>query len=555
MASSAGNSVSEYLAGVYAMLDRHPQLTEKALIELAGGTDGPSAQHGAVLLAARRYRSGNSSGAVDALAVHLRERGPLPVQALLLLMILREAVGQAEEIPGDLLAYGCTAIQSGEEPAVGAEAVSLALVEDAKGAMRLIQDTRAVQRSAAAYERIATGLPRPVGISHPDDSRLRVGIIVANLVDHLVAYSNRALFFARYLDASRYRLFVYSSENMCHRQRVLPFPHGAPPSAATSPAYQAELRARGIPLFLTPHEGTLIDAAQRLAEQLARDGIDILLLQSGVTMPVDWLACRLAPAPVKMQIHIGLSALVPGLDLTLFDNAVNLERERFAWPAGAGEPRLMRRGTDLDALDVQAPLNRSMHGIPADAVVIGVLSNDLAKRLSGDYLMTLIRVLKLRPQAWFMPVGGSHLPETAQRLLAENGVISRVVHLPAQRQVGSALKVMDVYAAEFPVSGSQSVVEAMGCGLPVAAMCVGASHYASIGADLIGRDAAITEATPEAYTARLLDWVDHPDTRRQAGASMRRRAEAEFHVKDFVRQVCETGEVLFRRKNGTCLNA
>lgn len=555
MAPPAGNSVGEYLAGIYAMLDRHPQLTEKALLELAGSADGQSAQHGAVLLAARRYRSGNSAGAVDALAAHLRERGPLPVQALLLLMILREAVGQAEEIPGDLLAYGCAAIQSGEDQAVGAEAVSLALVEDAKSAMRLIQDPKMVQQAAAAYERIATGLPRPVWVPHPDDVQLRVGIIVANLVDHLVAYSNRALFFARYLDATRYRLFVYSSENMCHRQRVLPFPHGAPPSVTTSPAYQAELRARGVPLFVTPPEGTLIEAAQRLAEQLARDGIDILLLQSGVTMPIDWLACRLAPAPVKMQIHIGLSALVPGLDLTLFDNAVNLERERAAWPAGAGEPRLMRRGTDLDALDRQPPLDRASLGIPGDAVVIGVLSNDLAKRLSGDYLMTLTQVLEARPQTWFMPVGGSQLPEPAQRLLVEHGVLSRVVHLPAQRQVGSALKVMDVYAAEFPVSGSQAVVEAMACGLPVAAMCVGASHYASIGADLIGRDAAVTEATPEAYEARLLDWVDHPDSRRQAGASMRCRAEAEFHVKDFVRRVCETGEALLRRKNGTCLNA
>jgi len=115
--------------------------------------------------------------------------------------------------------------------------------------------------------------------------------------------------------------------------------------------------------------------------------------------------------------------------------------------------------------------------------------------------------------------------------------------LPAWYRTGD----LYLHLAWFESCGNTQI-EAMACGLPVAALCVGASHYASIGADLIGPAAAIPEGTPDAYAARLQDWVDHADRRREAGRAMRQRAQAEFHVKDFVRQVCETGEAIFRRK-------
>ncbi len=543
------NPVAHYLSDIYLLLDRQPNLTTGTLRKLAASEDGQTAMNGAILLAARQYRTRQYADAAQILSTHLHTRGYLPMQAVLLLLALRDTVGETAAIPNDLLTYGCGAVQRGEGIA-GAEAISLAFVEDARMSMHLIQTPAAIRQAARSYESIAANLRRPTAIPHAD-SPLRVGIVVANLVDHLVAYSNRALFFARFIDPSRFRLFVYSSENMCRRLRMLPFPHAAPPSTLTAPSYLAELHDRNVPVFLTPTDCPLLDAAQSLTDQIARDGIDVLLLQSGVTMPIDWLACRLAPVPVKMQIHIGLSALVPGLDLTLFDNAVNMEREKTSWPDGTGEVCLMRRGTDIDALDRQEPLARDTAGIPEDAVVIGVLSNELTARLTGAYLEVLSRVLRERPQAWFMPVGGAQLPEAAQQYFMQCGVLQRVVHLPAQHQVGRALKMMDIYASEFPVSGSQAVVEAMACGLPVAALRAGVSHYASIGADLIGPDAAIPNHTPEAYAERLREWIDHPDQRQQAGASMRRRALSEFHVRDFVHHVCDTGQRLFNQKKST----
>ena len=265
-------------------------------------------------------------------------------------------------------------------------------------------------------------------------------------------------------------------------------------------------------------------------------------------MPIDWLATRWAPAPVKLHIHIGSPLYQRGIHATFFDNSVNLERERATWPEYAGKLVLLRKGTDIDALDAQPALSRATLGLPPKAVLIGVLSNHLDKRLSPGYLDVIASVLAAEPETAFVAIGGRELPPQAVSHFKAAGLLHRAHHIPSQRQVGAALKLLDIYASEFPIGGSQSVMEAMACGLPVVAMRHGAAHAECVASDIVGPPVAIESNDPDAYRNLLLRWIRDPVARRDAGENLRKRAQTHFSIHDYVNQVCTFGAGLLAEK-------
>jgi glycosyltransferase involved in cell wall biosynthesis len=80
-----------------------------------------------------------------------------------------------------------------------------------------------------------------------------------------------------------------------------------------------------------------------------------------------------------------------------------------------------------------------------------------------------------------------------------------------------------VFLNEYPEGGATSVVEAVGCGVPVVAMRAGERHAEAIGAYLVGPDAV---RTPDrgAYWALVESWVTRPLTRSLSGQAQRLRA-------------------------------
>ena len=239
----------------------------------------------------------------------------------------------------------------------------------------------------------------------------------------------------------------------------------------------------------------------------------------------------------------------PGLNLTLYDNAVNMEREKAFWPDDAGEVRFLRQGTDIDAFDALPAAARPEYGLPEKAVLIGVLSNHLEKRLSEAYLDAIGGVLQRNASAWFVPIGGNGLPPHAGEHLEGFGVLERVRAIPVQREPGRALKMLDIYANEFPVGGSQAVVEAMVCGLPIVAMRSDTTHVGSTGADIVGPPHAIEQPDAAAYERLLERWVNDAGSRKAAGAAMRMRALKEYSIRDYVRRVAQMGAEIAARNN------
>jgi len=377
---------------------------------------------------------------------------------------------------------------------------------------------------------------------------LEVALLVPNLVDHVVAYTKLVLLFARHADPKRCRLRVYVSENSARRHAPL-FPAGCtnPGSDETGAETLRELRALGIPVFVAPRSLGFIDAAHLLAHRLEADGIDALILQTGIAFPIDWLAGFWARIPVKVSIHIGTSLFLPGLDATFYDNPSNIERESEAWEPEMGGRMLLRQGTDIEGLREQRPIERSRFGVPADAVVIGTLSNHLRRRLSEPYLRVVATVLRQCPNAWFLALGDKAVPH-AMDFFKSCGVADRVRFAGKQTHVGEALKLLDVYANEFPVGGSQSVIEAMACGIPVVAMKWGDGHPESAGAEIVGGSYAIAERDPESYAGLLRCWVESPDERKAAAVALRERAERLFSARYYVASLLSHLEGGYRAK-------
>ena len=436
---------------------------------------------------------------------------------------------------------------------LGMEAASAAMVLDAQADYELTRTPETLREVARLYEQVACRhLPSP-SPSRPSLRRkngpLRVALLVPNLVDDVVAYTKRVLQFARHADSARYLLNVYVSENSTRRTSPL-FPVGClnPGSEQTGAGTLRKLRDREIPVFLTPRSLPFVEAAGVLASQIEEDGMDMIILQTGIAFPIDWLATSLARIPVKVGIHIGTSLCLPGLDATFYDNPANIEREAVIWEPDMGARLLLRKGTDLDEINTLCPPDRSRFGIPPQAVVIGTLSNHLHRRMSPAYLHAIASVLRERPNAWFLAFGADAVP-AATAFFESQGVAGRIRFGGRKERVGEALKSLDVYANEFPVGGSQSVIEAIACGVPVVAMKWSDAHPESAGAEIVGGRHAVPARDTEAYAALLRHWIDVPSARAIAARDLQARAHKLFSAQKYVTSLLQQTATIYWEKH------
>ncbi len=501
--------------------------------------------------AAQFVRSGNTEAAIRSLALTRDRLGFMPLAVLSGLLDICLAARREQEGAHHCLQFGREALAMGYEE-LGLQAIYAAMVLDAQGEYELTRDPKALCNVAELYEQVARRhQPQGVAAASVDASwrgPLRIGMMVPNLVDDVVAYTKQVLQFVRHADPERFRMHVYVSENSARRDAPL-FPVGCtnPGSDVTGAETLRELNALNVPVFTAPRSLNFLAAAQLLARRLELDKIDVLILQTGIAFPIDWLAAFWAQVPVKVSMHIGSSLFLPGLDATFYDNPANIERESNVWEPEMGERLLLRQGTDIDALREQQPAERSRLGIPRDAVVIGTLSNHLRRRLSTQYLDTVASVMRECPNAWFVAFGDGAVPR-AEEFFESRGLADRVRFPGKQTRVGEALKVLDVYANEFPVGGSQSVVEAMACGVPVVAMKWDDGHPESAGAEIVGGRYAIVRRDAASYAALLRHWVEAPASRKAASTEFRQRAERLFASRNYVTSLLEHAEDLHRGK-------
>ncbi len=425
---------------------------------------------------------------------------------------------------------------------VGLEAASAAIVLDSKGEFNILKTPAKLLQLAGVYERAAGALPALEPAALSPGPPWRVALVVSNIVDHVVAHTKTALHFARYADREKYALSLFSSENLSGRRHPQ-FPFGCAHfhSEQTGENSIREMRRLGVPVTLMPRDATFTQTAALLSRALTEAGTHFAVFQSGFASPIDWLAARLAPVPVKAAIHIGCSLFNSGIAVTFFDNPANIERETPFWPASAGEREVRPLGVDIDELDRLKPLDRGRFGLPEDALIFGCLSNHLDKRMSAPFIQVVADALVAHPKAWFVAFGQGELQEQ-RAFFQARGLDARVVFAGPQLVSGSALKLLDVYVNEFPVGGCVAALEAMACGVPVVAMRAGPAHAESAAAEAVGRQYAVSSYDPAAYSRLLGHWLKDPAARNQAAMQMRAKAAQKHHVRDYVAGVLETCE-------------
>ena len=138
----------------------------------------------------------------------------------------------------------------------------------------------------------------------------------------------------------------------------------------------------------------------------------------------------------------------------------------------------------------------------------------------------------------------------AKAFFVSRGVADRVRFGGRQACSGSALKVLDVYANEFPVGGSQSVIEAMACGIPVVALRWSDAHAESAGANAVGLGSAIPGPDIDAYRSLLRHFVCNAAARAKTAGKMTRRVEEHYSVRTYAGMLLDMGlEALDRQSH------
>lgn len=510
----------------------------------------------------RLSRAGQINEAWSLIVNSRQQFGTIPLHLVMKLLFLAVRTGRSQDAAYECLGVACDAVRSGNYN-LAMEAVFSGLTLDQDGHAEIAASPELALDISRLYEHIANsiapGLPTN-NLEHNAASRrlgeisrgrpVRAAMIVPNMIDYTVAYTKRILYFARYLDPAKYKLRVFVTENMSMRDpESCTFPYGCTghTTETSGRATMQELRERRIPVHIASRTSGFIESAITVARQLEEARIDIAIFQGNLICPIDWLACRLASVPVKCAIHNGTSMMVPGMSAVFVDNPENIEREGDMWLPDAGERIVLAKGTDIEETDRQQPLSRAEFGIPGNAVAIGTLSNHLQTRMSEPYMRAIAEILRAHPIAHFMALGSETLPEKTA-FFKTLGVAERVHFCGKQTNPAAALKMLDIYAGEFPAGGSQSVIEALACGLPVAAVWWSKAHHESVSARVVGEEYAIPNRDVNAYCRLISSWIKDAALREKAGRAMRERAERLYSASAYVTTLMDTAGKLLLSK-------
>ncbi|MFI5282285.1 MAG: glycosyltransferase [Candidatus Dormibacterales bacterium] len=163
---------------------------------------------------------------------------------------------------------------------------------------------------------------------------------------------------------------------------------------------------------------------------------------------------------------------------------------------------------------------RRLMGLPEDAKVVGTVGRLAPQKAPGD-MVAAFEAMD-RPNAYFVWVGDGPLRERMVRLIERRNLSRRFVLLGERRDVGALLPGFDAFALSSLYEGLPcSVVEAMTCGIPVAATAVNAVPEVVVP----GRTGLLVPPGAPAQLGRALAYLlDHP----AEGLRMSRAARAQL---------------------------
>jgi glycosyltransferase involved in cell wall biosynthesis len=192
--------------------------------------------------------------------------------------------------------------------------------------------------------------------------------------------------------------------------------------------------------------------------------------------------------------------------------------------------------------DVRAGL-----AIPADALLVGILSALRPEKQIDTFLRAAARVAQQLPAARFLLIGDGNERQKLEALARTLGIAGRVIFAGDRRDVPDLLAALDVFVlSSLTESFPNAVLEAMAASKPVVATRVG-------GTPELVEDGATGYLVPvgddAAMAARVLELASDRALRRCMGAAGRVRAEREFTPAQMARKLDDLYQRLLVRRN------
>ncbi len=210
-------------------------------------------------------------------------------------------------------------------------------------------------------------------------------------------------------------------------------------------------------------------------------------------------------------------------------------------PIGVREDkiRLICNGVDVERF---RPHDTRAAVLPAgfadtDAIVIGTVGRLEAVKDQLTLVKAFVELVEQLPNARHLRlvmVGDGALRVPIEALLMETGLQDQVWLAGARNDVPELMAAMDLFVLPSLAEGiSNTILEAMACGLPVVATRVGGNG--ELVAD--GETGALVDRNdPVAMAQALAGYVQDDAQRRRHGAAARQRAETEFSISGMVAQ-------------------
>jgi glycosyltransferase involved in cell wall biosynthesis len=196
--------------------------------------------------------------------------------------------------------------------------------------------------------------------------------------------------------------------------------------------------------------------------------------------------------------------------------------------------------------EVRPSLRRSL-GIPGEALVIGFTGRLNPVKGLLELLDVLPGLFDGYPQIWLLLVGDGELRADLETRARQLSIAGRVRFTGARQDIPELLSAMDIFVLPSRWEGfSNSVMEAMAGGLPVAAIAVGGIPELVID----GETGLLAPPGEYPQLANLLSrLITDPALRKRLGQAGQRRIAAHFTLEQNVRQTCQVYEDLlqFRR--------
>ena len=214
---------------------------------------------------------------------------------------------------------------------------------------------------------------------------------------------------------------------------------------------------------------------------------------------------------------------------------VALSRDLSAYLQGAvhvPEQRITQayNGVDIERFSASDEGPAPIYGCPFDPAsqwIVGTVGRMAPVKDQLTLARAFVLAVKQAPQLRLVMVGEGPLRAQAQALLDAAGVADKA-WLPGERHdVPDVMRGLHAFALPSLAEGiSNTILEAMACGLPVIATEVGGN------ADLLAADTGVLvpKADPVAFAAALVELARQPSLARTMGAAGRQRVDKHFSM-------------------------